>query len=98
MCHLFIYFPDLFHVTVHSLLQLSSYVRFFKNLKKDFTLNVSCCLNSSAYEKWGFPVQTFKFLYITLKTFLKHTCQCQLASFYFYVNKEMFSTSFFKIN
>ena len=28
MCHLFIYFPDLFHVTVHSLLQLSSYVRY----------------------------------------------------------------------
>ena len=37
----------------------------------------SCCLNSSAYEKWGFPAQTFKFL--TLKTFLKYTCHRQIA-------------------
>ena len=35
-------------------------------------------------------------LSITLKTFLKHTCQCQIASLSLYVNKEMFSISFFQ--
>ena len=38
----------------------------------------SCCLNSSAYEKWGFPVETS--ISVTLKTFLKHAFQCQIAS------------------
>ena len=74
----FKFFIIVFHVTVNSLLQLSSYVRFFENVQKYFNLGVFLLFKFKRLRKMGFSCWNIE-ISITLKAFLKHTCQCQIA-------------------
>ena len=52
---------------------------FFENPEKDFTLNVFLLLEFKCLWKMGISCSNIS-ISITLKTFLKHTFQCQIAS------------------